>query len=250
MINPYSQARFLRDPFGNNAFNYEKRSETNPEPSIRIAPLKVCNSWAEANTEIKFSTSPSFEVYEDNQLISKAGLENFLQFPNPLNPNCPVYLFDNHNHAFYFWHLSKINQQLPEKLTLLHFDQHKDTRIPASFLSPEKAQDLIELDNYTQEILNVGNFIPPAVKTNLLQTIEIIDSSDTLQKSLQTSVEQPYILDVDLDFFSPDLDYLDNQLKITAIKNKLAQANIVTFATSPFFIDQDLAINYLRKILN
>jgi hypothetical protein len=247
---PYSKARYLNLELGNNAFDFQKRSENNPSPSIRIAPLSKYNSWNAAKSEIKFANYPAFEVYEENQLISKAGLEIFLEFPNPYNPVCPVYVFDNHNHAFFFWHYAKLSGLFSETLTLLHFDQHKDTRIPANFLSFEESLSIDKIDTYTQEILNVGNFITPAIKTGLIKNIEIIDSTDSLKKFSQMASPSNYLLDIDLDFFSPDLDYIDNQLKIDTIKKHLSNAKVVTIATSPFFIDQNLAIKYLHKIMD
>jgi hypothetical protein len=65
---------------------------------------------------------------------------------------------------------------------------------------------------------------------------------------LLEQLPENYILDIDLDFFAPDLDYLNNQLKLKAIKKALPLAKIITIASSPYFIDQQLAFKFLREI--
>ena len=100
------------------------------------------------------------------------------------HPKQKIFSFDNHNHAFYFWHLTRL--QLPSlefPATLIHVDQHKDSRIPAEILTPKQSFDLNEVFRYTNEILNVGNFIPPAFKTGLIDEIILIDSEKTLSSS-------------------------------------------------------------------
>lgn len=246
---PYQSERFITEMLGNNAFNYHQRSESNPEPYLRIAPLQSFTTANQALQNLGLSHLPAFELYENHQTQSFYGLKNFLQFPCP-SSDAPVFVFDNHNHAFFFWHWWALTKPLPQPLNLIHIDQHKDTRIPVEFLSPDQAKNIATLDQYTTEILNVGNFIPPAIKTGLLGEIQIVDSSISLEKLIQNPLPENYILDIDLDFFAPDLDYLNNQLKLDAIKKALPLAKIITIATSPYFIDQNLAFEFLRKIFS
>jgi hypothetical protein len=244
----YNQERFIHEAVGNNAFDYSQRCESNPEPYLRIAPLKSFATADEALNNFKLNHLPAFELSEDNQIKSFYGLENFLLFPCP-DSKAPVFVFDNHNHAFFFWHWWASQNSFTQPLTLIHVDQHKDTRIPATFLSASEAENLPTLNQYTTEILNVGNFIPPAIKTGLLSTeIKFIDSSTSLEDLAQNPLPENYILDIDLDFFAPDLDYLNNQLKLKAIKKALPLAKIITIASSPYFIDQQLAFKFLREI--
>jgi malonyl CoA-acyl carrier protein transacylase len=58
------------------------------------------------------------------------------------------------------------------------------------------------------------------------------------------------ILNLDLDFFSPHLDYIDYNLKKKIILDASYKAKIITVSTSPFFIDQDLALKVLRDIFS
>jgi hypothetical protein len=56
------------------------------------------------------------------------------------------------------------------------------------------------------------------------------------------------ILNLDLDFFAPEMDFIDEEKKISLIRYLIPQVKCITIATSPFFIDQDLAIGKLRNI--
>lgn len=248
----YKQTRFLTEQIGNNAFDYDIRSETHPEPTIRIAPLIKFPNHKAALKKLRQGLLPAFEIAEDAETKSFHGLENFLQFPNPQNPDSPIFIFDNHNHAFYFWHWYSNSKKQATPLTLIHIDQHKDSRIPAEILSPEDAKDLNKVYEYTNEILNVGNFIPPAFKTGLIDRLYIIDSSTTLSNPFGNDnfipQEQAYILDIDLDFFAPEMNYLNNTEKFALIRKLLPKAKIVTMATSPYFLKQELAFEILHEL--
>lgn len=245
---PHYQREFiLKEPFGNNAFDYEKRSESHPEPYIRIAPVLSYPDAKTALQKFQIGLTPAFEIYDEEKLRSMPGLINFLQFPEATSGR-PIFIFDNHNHAFYFWHVSAQELKITKPLLLIHIDQHKDARIPASLLSPTDAQDTKLLFEYTNFTLNVGNFIPPAIKTGLLSDAITIDSEATIKAFKQPT--QPFILDIDLDFFAPELDYIGNQYKLDLIRQLLPKAAMTTIATSPYFIDQDLAQKYLEAIFN
>lgn len=244
----YQKERHLIGPVGNNAFDFEVRSETHPEPQLHIAPLITYPDAHTALPSLQVSRHPAFEIIDGEKLQSFAGLENFALFPNPHQPSSPTFIFDNHNHAFYFWHIAQQQLKLPTPLTLLHIDQHKDSRIPAAILTPEQASNPDELYHYTNEILNVGNFIPPAVKTGLIKEVINIDSSTAVENYLTNTAPDNFILDIDLDFFAPDLDYIPKAQKLALIKKLLPQAAITTIATSPFFLNQTLAIALIKEI--
>jgi hypothetical protein len=57
------------------------------------------------------------------------------------------------------------------------------------------------------------------------------------------------ILNLDLDIFAPELGHISEEKKIRIIQNMIKKVKYVTIATSPFFIDQRLAIDKLYKIL-
>jgi len=55
-----------------------------------------------------------------------------------------------------------------------------------------------------------------------------------------------YIVDIDVDF---RVDKEITQEEIHIIRELIKKAKAVTIATSPYFIDQDKAIEIIRKIL-
>jgi len=56
------------------------------------------------------------------------------------------------------------------------------------------------------------------------------------------------ILNLDLDFFQPNLNYINYNLKKKVIQNAAKKAKIITVATSPFFINQEYAIKVFKDI--
>lgn len=60
--------------------------------------------------------------------------------------------------------------------------------------------------------------------------------------------DESLILNLDLDFFAPELDYIDFEAKKQTILHFARQANLITVATSPFFIDQKRAIEMFKRV--
>jgi homogentisate 1,2-dioxygenase len=46
------------------------------------------------------------------------------------------------------------------------------------------------------------------------------------------------VLNIDLDFFAPEMNFIDEEEKLKLIRNLLGKVKCVTIATSPYFIDQ------------
>jgi hypothetical protein len=74
------------------------------------------------------------------------------------------------------------------------------------------------------------------------------------QRNLEATRNEPFshdlILNLDLDIFAPELDDIDFELKQSVILGYAARASYITVATSPFFIDQERAIQYLQKLFS
>ena len=110
----------------------------------------------------------------------------------------------------------------------------------------------VDIDNiddvfrYTNETLNVGSFIKPALKHDIFSEVIIIDSS----YGFNLDIEGEYVLDIDLDIFSKDMDYIPYDLKVSKIKDLIKKAKVITIASSPFFIEQDYAIKVLKELFN
>lgn len=243
--NHYNQPFFITEKTSNNAFNFAERSN----PKIFVPSLKTGSVQdVTLGKEIVFES-----LNDEGQLCSCRGLEHFIHTTVPPTIkgqlDIPVYIFDNHNHAFYFWHLEKRQGHISAPALLIHIDQHKDTRQPESFLTAEESQDLQKVFTYTNTVLNVGNFIPPAIKTGFIEEVIFLDSQYSLEQFDFAKLEHPnIILDIDLDFFAPESDYIGNDLKLKVIEKIFPQAKVVTICTSPFFIEQERALFWLNQL--
>lgn len=221
---------FIEDARGNNQFSFEKRQNK----KIYVASLKDGElSDVELGSEIVFS-----EIDEEELEHDSIGLKNYIKLKNY---RCPVYIFDNHNHAYFFWFIELKRKTYDSQIQLIHIDQHKDMR------SPEKE---IELDTSIEQVfkyvnfdLNVGNFIVPALKNKMISEVIIIDSTEGFNRS---EFPNEYVLDIDIDIFSKDMDYIDWNLKVKKIKSLMKNAKMITIATSPYFIEW----NRVKKALD
>jgi hypothetical protein len=279
-VSPYSNSFVLTEAVSNNSFNYERRrAYWNKLPLLHVPDL-ISVEFSELRDrnfcQVEQGTYIVFEDYDgDETFISCKGLKHFIATelpgrraaPGALRERraqslaAPVYIFDNHNHAFYFWQLERLSGTLKNGSLLIHVDQHKDSRVPGTFLSDEGLKSADQIFKYTNTVLNVGNFIPAAQKSGLAGKVINVDSSESLAAiggdlaalrgdsgECVGRAARTIILDIDLDFFAPELDYINNDLKLAVIKKLLPLANVVTIATSPFFIEQKMAINWLKRI--
>jgi hypothetical protein len=123
--------------------------------------------------------------------------------------------------------------------------------MPDSFLSKEDLLSDTAVFEYTNTVLNVGNFIPAVLNSGLASEMVFVGSEDAMDSfDVETAEKQGIILDLDLDFFAPELDYIPAEKKISFIRVLLKKASLVTVATSPFFIETDLALKYLHRIFD
>lgn len=223
---------YIDKPYGNNVFSYEERENK----KIFVPKLIEGNlEDVQVGENIVFN-----EIDEDTEVKAK-GLKNLVQYKFQ---DKTIYIFDNHNHAFYFWMKSLKNNKFSKGCKLVHVDQHKDMREPQEYMVD--IEDLDDVFRYTNEVLNVGNFIQPALKKEVFSEAIIIDSS----YGFDVEIEGEYVLDIDLDIFSKDMDYIPYDFRLNKIKNLINNAKIITIATSPYFIEQDYAINVLKELFN
>jgi len=234
----YSSPFFITDPVGNNIFCFDEVSE----PRLYVPSLLVGNRYApQLGREIAFRDR---DFHGNMQL--KAWLKNFYHF---LWNGIPLYLFDNHNHAFYFWYRAYHDGIFTPWATLYHVDEHADMRTPDILLDRNDSQNLQKVFQYTNFVLNVGDYIVPALENGLFREVVQIRSEydvQNYQKNTKKSWEK--VLNLDLDFFEPELDYIDYNLKKSVIREIASQAKLITVCTSPFFIDQTLALRVFEDI--
>lgn len=223
---------YIDRPMGNNIFSYEERSNKSIfVPSLIEGTLED----VAVGEEIVFN-----EIDEDKEIKAK-GLKNMVFYKKE---DKDIYIFDNHNHALYFWINSLKSNKFKKGCKLVHVDQHKDMREPENY--NVDMNNLDDVFRYTNEVLNVGNFIQPALKHNIFSEVIIIDSS----YGFEMDIEGEYVLDIDLDIFSKDMEYISYDKRVSKIKELIKGAKVITIASSPFFIDQEYAIKVLKELFN
>ena len=257
---------------GNNKLSFKRRKNL----ELYVPSLKKIQSLDEIKLLSPDEWKITFEDYDfDDRLQTCYGLENIYELSlswilSPLKGNrglpeekettkdTPVYLVDNHNHVFYFWYLARSQGIISDNALLYHIDEHADTRDPGEYLLKPDSEDLGKVFEYTNFTLNVGNYIIPAQKEGLIWDVVQMRGEEALREyishpwilSLNTHgrKQRSIILNLDLDFFEPELDFIDYDLKKQVILDIAKRADLITICTSPFFIDQERAVEVLKDI--
>lgn len=187
-----------------------------------------------------------FEECDDVwEIISFKWLKNFIKTDIAW---VPTYIFDNHNHAFFFWNEAIIEWKIKAWATLVHIDEHSDLAEPSEYL--EKNTSLEEVFLYTNSVLNVGNYIKPAINSWIINKLIKVTSEEELD-NLLSEIEwekNDIILNLDIDFFSPWMEYINYDKKKKLIQEVAAKSQLITIATSPFFINQKKAIEVIQDL--
>ncbi len=185
----------------------------------------------------------------DDNLSTNYWLKNFYKIKWK---NKDIYLFDNHNHAYYFWYLARKENIIWDENTLIHIDEHADTRNNEKYLLKPDSFDLDKVFEFTNKVLNVGDYIVPAQEEWIIWDIIQIRNETNLNDYLKDldKYKDNIILNLDLDFFQPELDFIDYELKKKVVLDAANKATLITVATSPFFINQELAIKVFKDIFS
>ncbi len=260
----YKEPFYITEPFWNNAFSYNKR----PNKKLYVPNLIKINNL----NDVKFWDQIVFEDYDFKwKLVSCTWLKNFYeidleQIQGRFNSssewqNKKIYLFDNHNHAYFFWHKARFDGIIWNNSTLYHIDEHTDLRDPWIYLEQEELKDLKRIFEYTNYV-DVWNYIIPAIHDWLIKEMHQIRSESELNAlaplikgelkgdSALYSQKPNIILNLDLDFFQPKLDYINYNLKKEVVQCLIKKASLITVSSSPFFIDQNLALKVFRDLFN
>ena len=218
--------------------------------SLRVAPLEKIDQYKKLETERN-----NFAFVEKNEkweIEYFHGLKNFLWIEKTGVP--PIFIFDNHNHAPVFRYNIIFNKKI-KNVELIHIDQHSDCWENKNHLKLNWNENELEnIFHFYNEKCNVGNFIPSSIESWIISDQTQIRSISTL-KNLKIEKNQNFILDIDLDFC---LNWIDrsiiNEESIKILKKKFNEfwnfALCTTIATSPYFLNQEVAINILKKLLN
>ncbi|MBC7503557.1 UPF0489 family protein [Candidatus Gracilibacteria bacterium] len=236
----YTNKQILNQKLGNNAFAWDDRTIKYGQPPTLTIPALICGSI----DDVKVGSTISFEELENKELRSCIGIENFVRLDES------TVVFDNHNHALYFW-IDAIRQgKITSGFELLHIDEHSDLWDNENTLDHHRAiLDEQYAWEFTNHSCNVGNYILPAIECGLIGNIVRIENEYQIDSYMDYIPSKNSILNLDLDIFSPELDHIPSEKKIKIIKKLLKRVKYTTIATSPYFIEQGQAIDYLHRIL-
>lgn len=241
----YSKWFHITEPVWNNALSFDERVNK----QLYVPALKKINSFDEIELQDKREKIAFEDFWFDWKLSTSLWLKNFYEIS--LNWK-PIFLFDNHNHAFYFWYEARKKWIIWDNNLLVHIDEHADTRDPLEYLLKPESFDLKKVFKYTNfGKINVWNYIIPALKEGIIWQIIQIRNETNLQDYLKNNKNYEWkniILNLDLDFFSPGLDYIDYELKKQVILDIAKTASLITVSTSPFFINQELSIKVFKDL--
>ncbi|MBI5422040.1 UPF0489 family protein [Candidatus Peregrinibacteria bacterium] len=232
--------------WSNNAFSFDRRKN----PTLHVPSLIEGGLG-----DVVIGDQVVFEDFDETDTLrSCVGLRNFVRMKHPKTGK-PIILVDNHNHVFYFWHEAREKGLIQSGATLIHVDQHKDMRRPEGFLTQDESHNLKRVFEYTNWVLNVGNYIVPAMEEGLVGKLDSVTSEKELGALGPVGVQnfEPLrgnlILNIDLDFWAPEMGYIDRKLSLGKTREWMGRADLITIATSPFFIDQALAIKVLGELM-
>ena len=182
----------------------------------------------------------------------------------------PVYVFDDHNHAFFAWMEAKKVGKITDGSVLYHFDDHSDGKKSAHL---PVDNSLEQIANYAQS-LDFDNFIDPAVRLGVISKVYWIQTTyenDTTSqfngneyaipqeeikhnpdksdlKITQTFSPTQNIVDIDLDYFSHlEAESEAEKRAVAEVKKCMETAGVITFAISPGFSDEHRAIATAKR---
>ena len=241
----YNKWFFIESPVWNNEFSFDKRQNK----KLFVPEIIEAKSFDEIKFQDDFEKI-AFEDFDfDDKLSTNYWLKNFYRFQMWWKE---VVLFDNHNHAFYFWYEARSRKIIWDKNILIHIDQHADTRDNDKIISKSDSKNLEKVFDFTNFVLNVWDYIIPAQKEGIIENIVQIRNTKNLEDYLQNFSNKKnnskIILNLDLDFFASELDFIDFELKKKVILDVFEKASYVTVCTSPFFVDQRLAVEKFKEI--
>lgn len=246
---------YIDTPIGNNEFSYQERIDLWSEGKIFVPKII---QWTV--NDLKEGSEIVFEEINNKKLMSCTGLKNFIETNYKW---IPTYIFDNHNHALFFRYRhtaqlktplikakTKGDLQKPNKpFILLHIDQHADTKenknsCKATQSSPQ------EVFHFTNYWCNVGNFLTSAKDAEIIDEIIQIRSEYSLHNMKKLDFHNyNYILDIDVDFWV-DKSQQERESDFEVIRKIIDNVCLITIATSPYFINQKKAIQFIQDMLS
>ncbi len=238
----YSTPLYISDPIGNNEFSYQQRRALWSTGKIYV-PSLIQGSL----TDLQRGSEICFEEIVNGKKTSCIWLKNFVQLDYH---GKPIFIVDNHNHAlsFRYNHQHSKHSQPSEPFNLIHIDQHSDMKPNGNrFPIPDSWFPIPDIQAFVNTKTNVGNFIPAAINSWIINDVIQIRTDTALHSILNSEFWiLNFILDLDIDF-REGKEITQDDIKI--IQQLISHAEIITIATSPYFIDQKQAIDIINKLL-
>ena len=201
--------------------------------------------------DVKNGTRTAFREFNSKgKVVEYSGLETFVS--TSWN-SIPMAIFDNHNFAFAFWCEAFASGVFSKGATLVHIDMHSDLWPNANDFDLSRSGDTEYVENFTHAKTSVGNYIEPAMRAGMFSRFVRIEGEGDLNRELEMVQNAFYddsdlIVNLDLDFFAPDLADISFELKRRTIREFAYRSKYITIATSPCFIDQEQALFVLNRI--
>lgn len=226
----YKKSEYITEPIGNNAFSYNERIALWSTGKIFI-PSLIQGTVA----DLEMGSEICFEEVVNNEVRSHTWLKHFVQLTYE---GTPVYIIDNHNHALSFRCQNLSDLWTFQPFNLVHIDQHSDSKDNENIFHGGG-----DIEQFVNEKTNVGNFITAAINSWIIKDVVQVRTDYALQNLWSYD---NYILDIDADF-RLDKELTENDSN--SIRSLIQKAKLVTIATSPYFMDQQKAIEIVKEIL-
>lgn len=102
---------------------------------------------------------------------------------------------------------------------------------------------------YVNEVCTIADFIQPALRSGLLGECVQVRTENGIINGEWLMMNDRYILDIDIDFWAPEMSIGEFDRTIQKTRQLIAGASMVTIATSPCFIDQGRAVEIVKLLL-
>lgn len=235
----YHNPTVIDRPIGNNAFVYDERKQLFGRAEIVIPTMIDGNI-----DSVKVGNIIVFAENMDGEVKEFVGLERLVMVEKS------TYIMDNHNHALYCWYKEYLSWNIGKGLPLIHIDQHSDMKDPVGWIDMSKENDLEYIATYVNEVCTIADFIQPALRSGLVGECVQVRTEYWIINGEWWMVNDAYILDIDIDFWAPEMGIEEFDRTIQKTRQLIAGASMVTIATSPCFIDQERAVEIVTMLLN
>jgi len=233
---------YIEESIWNNKLSFEERKKQGSDCILYVPD--VLDIWEitkeKLNKFLKLSDKIVFEEFENWKLYSKTWLDKYLVWKIW---NSQICIFDNHNLAFYF--IWKYFLETWNKLNLIHIDQHSDMYEP--YFYPKKLENIEDIEKYTFEWVNVGNYLLPLQKLWFVKEI-YQKRTEISVLELEDNLAENSILNIDLDFWEVNMATTDKSLQ--KLKKYIWKSPLILLASSPYFIEQEKALKLIYKLFN